>query len=128
MTIEVGVFPQVLTGSPQYGKVFCGNRDNTSISVISDSIIGVAEGRKPQAASCKPEPTIVRGVLYLTPSSLSHHPSSLLDISGRKVLDLKPGPNDVRRLSLGVYFVHPSPGVTRDAPSVERVSRVVIVE
>jgi len=30
---------------------------------------------------------------------------SLLDAAGRKVLDLKPGANDVRRLAPGVYFV-----------------------
>jgi hypothetical protein len=29
----------------------------------------------------------------------------LLDISGRKMLDLRPGPNDVGRLAPGVYFV-----------------------
>jgi len=32
----------------------------------------------------------------------------LLDISGRKVLDLKPGANDVRQLAPGVYFVRPA--------------------
>ena len=30
---------------------------------------------------------------------------SLLDISGRKVLDLRHGANDVRALAPGVYFV-----------------------
>ena len=36
----------------------------------------------------------------------------LLDAAGRCVLDLRPGPNDVRHLSPGVYFVregHPGP-------------------
>ena len=49
-------------------------------------------------------PTIVRDVLFLPPSRLSP-PSSLLSIDGRKVMDLKPGANDVSRLSPGVYFV-----------------------
>jgi len=60
--------------------------------------------------------TIVRGVLFLQngdcPASNSMRCSEglspfciLLDIAGRKVLDLHPGPNDVRRLSPGVYFV-----------------------
>jgi hypothetical protein len=35
----------------------------------------------------------------------------LLDISGRKVLNLRPGPNDVSGLAPGVYFAHG--GVTR---------------
>jgi hypothetical protein len=29
----------------------------------------------------------------------------LLDVSGRKALDLKPGENDVRHLAPGVYFI-----------------------
>jgi len=29
----------------------------------------------------------------------------LLDIGGRKVLELRPGPNDASRLNAGVYFV-----------------------
>jgi hypothetical protein len=32
-------------------------------------------------------------------------PAALLDATGRKVLDLEPGTNDVSRLAPGVYFV-----------------------
>jgi hypothetical protein len=31
--------------------------------------------------------------------------AALLDISGRKVLDLHAGPNDVRSLAPGAYFI-----------------------
>ena len=67
------------------------------------------EGRslKPQASNSKQEPTVVRGVLAL-PAASRHKPQPagcLLDVSGRKVLDLNPGPNDVRALAPGVYFV-----------------------
>jgi len=51
--------------------------------------------------------TVIRGVLFL-PQSLTPNPQSLaclLDISGRKVLDLKPGANEVGQLAPGVYFV-----------------------
>jgi hypothetical protein len=37
----------------------------------------------------------------------------LLDACGRKVLDLKPGANDVRALAPGVYFVRESPAIRR---------------
>jgi hypothetical protein len=48
---------------------------------------------------------VVRGVLLL-PEATSRIPqAALLDISGRKVLELKPGANDVRGLAPGVYFV-----------------------
>jgi hypothetical protein len=51
--------------------------------------------------------TICRGTLVLSEAS-SHKPQAtcwLLDIAGRKVLDLRPGPNDVSGLSPGVYFM-----------------------
>jgi hypothetical protein len=51
-------------------------------------------------------PTVVRRALNLQ-SAIYNLQSEivLLDISGRKVLDLKPGANDVSHLSPGVYFV-----------------------
>jgi hypothetical protein len=49
-------------------------------------------------------PTIVRGILELPPKLLTAH-SYLLSVSGRKVLDLHSGANDVSRLAPGVYFI-----------------------
>lgn len=59
-------------------------------------------------------PTLVRGVLYLLPSPFplprgegqEAREWNLLDIAGRKVLDLVPGPNDVSGIAPGVYFIH----------------------
>ena len=68
-----------------------------------------AEGRKTNTG-----PTVVRGVLVLnelgTRSELPERNSvmscaALLDVSGREVLGLHPGANDVRALAPGVYFV-----------------------
>ncbi len=64
-----------------------------------------------QSIIAQPSATVVRNVLFL--AKMGTVPSgtvpifgpSLLDASGRKVLDLQPGANDVRRLSPGVYFV-----------------------
>jgi len=72
-----------------------------------EQFVGVEERRQPTAYSSRPIATIVRGVLFLPPASgVGRGASSvLLDISGRAVLDLRPGANDVRRLSPGVYFV-----------------------
>jgi len=55
-----------------------------------------------------PDATIVRGVLFLEgdcPRTGTVPKAALLDISGRKVLVLCPGANDVSRLSPGVYFI-----------------------
>jgi hypothetical protein len=65
---------------------------------------GIEETMNDERVSMNVGPTIVRGVLFL-PSSLLPPPFSLLSIDGRKVMDLKPGANDVRALAPGVYFV-----------------------
>ncbi len=70
--------------------------------------IGALGGIQEQAGApvSRPEGTIVRGVLWLPKATdCESQPACLLDISGRKVLDLRPGANDVSRLAPGVYFV-----------------------
>jgi len=70
--------------------------------------------------------SIIRGVLLL-PEATTHKPqaASLLDISGRKVMDLEPGANDARALAPGVYFVRQASSVRHQASSV---SKVVLTE
>jgi hypothetical protein len=46
--------------------------------------------------------------------------ASLLDISGRKVMGLRTGANDVRALAPGVYFVV-TPSPSSSPPEGERV-------
>ena len=46
-------------------------------------------------------PTLVRGILPLSGES----PAALLDITGRQVMELEPGRNDIRHVPPGVYFV-----------------------
>jgi photosystem II stability/assembly factor-like uncharacterized protein len=54
--------------------------------------------------------TIVRGVLNLQPA-IYDLPTEivLLDAAGRRVLNLRPGANDVQSLAPGVYFVRSEP-------------------
>ena len=76
---------------------------------------GVEEGCTLLDASlAKQVATVVRGVLYLRPSPFplseregqgARGRSVLLDVTGRRVMSLLPGPNDVRHLAPGVYFV-----------------------
>jgi hypothetical protein len=90
-----------------------------------DSTAGVAESYKPCAPRSTLMQTVVRGVLHLEEStSARESPCGLLDVSGRKVLDLKPGANDVRALAPGVYFVRVKPLV---ASNKLRVARKVVV-
>ncbi len=67
--------------------------------------------------------TVVRGVLILPPSLRTAN-SSLLSIDGRKVLDLRPGANDVSSLAPGVYFVRSEPSAVGRQPSA--VTKVVV--
>jgi hypothetical protein len=69
---------------------------------------GIEEGRQPMANGVRPTVTVIRGVLFLSEASGEKREArgELLDISGRKVLDIRAGANDVSRLAPGVYFVH----------------------
>jgi hypothetical protein len=71
--------------------------------------------------------TIVRGVLFLggdCPRTGTVPKAVLLDISGRKVIDLKPGANDVRSLAPGVYLVRSEPSAVSREPSA--VTKVIV--
>ena len=75
--------------------------------------VPVEEYLRLHAASAKPVPTVIRGVLFLPlASSVEHGASStLLDISGREVMELRSGANDVHALAPGVYFVREGLGI-----------------
>ncbi len=61
--------------------------------------------------------THVRGVLDLAGTA----PAELLDITGRRVAGLAPGPNDLRHLSPGIYFVR-----ARSGPAA--VTKILVVQ
>ena len=105
---------------PAQSRLYVANQ-SSYISVLRDSGEGIQEGRK-LAAGAKPLPTIVRGILFLPRSFDTSISRSLLDISGRKVLDLLPGPNDVRALAPGVYFVR----IAQAQAQAQAVRKVVI--
>jgi hypothetical protein len=81
-----------------------------AIKVLTDlgEPYGIEEATSPQGRMTDVLPTVVRGVLFLPPSRL-FPARSLFAIDGRRVLDLSPGPNDVRSLAPGVYFVRSEP-------------------
>ena len=102
-------------------------RDPTHPDMGADEIVGGAVEETPNAAARTTNvPTIVRGVLFLPVASRdeAEATSVLLDISGRKVLDLRAGANDVRQLAPGVYFVRPEPSAVSRQPSA--VTKVVL--
>ncbi len=69
--------------------------------------VGAEEKSEVRIRKAEPKtPTVVRGVLNLTSAFCNLHSDfALLDASGRSVMDLAPGPNDVSLLAPGVYFL-----------------------
>ncbi|MEO0081996.1 MAG: VCBS repeat-containing protein [candidate division WOR-3 bacterium] len=67
---------------------------------------GIAQPRT-QASVRQVAASMVRGVLLLPEGYSDERGAStvLLDISGRKMMELAPGPNDIRHLAPGVYFL-----------------------
>jgi hypothetical protein len=96
---------------------------DSGLQIIEFFGTGIQESFKPQATSSRLEPTVVHGVLYLK-ESRSSSPSCLMDISGRKVMSLHPGANDVRTLAPGIYFVRSEPSAASRGPSA--VTKVVL--
>ena len=110
-------------------SIFVGGRTNSDSGgmdymTLKYGVAGaVAETPSAEVRTPNVGPTIVRGVLNLGVDSRQHsaYRAELLDISGKKVLNLHAGPNDASRLAPGVYFVRPASGVEREASSVTKV-------
>jgi DNA-binding beta-propeller fold protein YncE len=72
------------------------------VSIIKDDLSGI-RGRHSGTRLSEREriPTLIRRVLALP----GRAPAELLDITGREVMELRSGENDLRHLAPGVYFV-----------------------
>ncbi|HDR00104.1 MAG TPA: hypothetical protein ENN51_07475 [candidate division WOR-3 bacterium] len=108
--VTAGTDGVVITGSS------VGTGTGTDYATLRYHAIGVSEEPGPRG----PEPaqgfaTIVRGRLYLEAGR-----PVLLDATGRRVMELRPGENDLTRLAPGVYFVLSPTG------DVKHLGRVVI--
>jgi len=90
-------------------EVFYGCADTTGIEEPG------TPGLPPVRAVLCPNPT--RGMIRLA----SRSGAVLFDRDGRAVAGLVPGPNNVRHLSPGVYFVHQASGAERDGPNTAKV-------
>ena len=117
---------------PVRERIFAIGADTNTIHVLRDVPCGIEEPPDKRPTFTPRGPTIVRGVLSLPQRGLGHDPGSenrsgscpapvLLDATGRKVMDLTPGENNVRHLAPGVYFVRQASGVVRNASSVHKV-------
>jgi subtilisin family serine protease len=96
-------------GVPGKDSAFGAGRIDCSLAVAFTPLPTVAleEQPRPVTSPATSLPAIICGILFVPqhPTANTSHPVALLDITGCKVLDLHPGPNDVSRLTPGVYFV-----------------------
>ncbi len=98
-------YPKTLELSPEQHSIYVGCSD--VILVYPDTPPGVEETSNAEVQTTNRGPTVLRGILHLPlPLGVERRASSvLLDVSGRKVMDLHPGANDVRAMAPGVYFI-----------------------
>jgi hypothetical protein len=88
------------------GCVFVSYASSDSMFWNAPWQTGVAEPVAPKAVRRDLAPSLVRGVLMMEDRGRkTEDRAELLDASGRRVIVLKPGANDVSRLAPGVYFV-----------------------
>jgi YVTN family beta-propeller protein len=131
-TVGVGGGPRDFRHSPQQNQVYVANHLGSSISVLRDSGGGIGETMNAEVRTTS-APTTVREILFLNGlGTQSQSPGRdwvmsravLLDISGRAVMSLHPGANDIRHLASGVYFVRSEPSAVSREPSA--VTKVVV--
>ncbi|MCX6842928.1 MAG: hypothetical protein NTX53_11675 [candidate division WOR-3 bacterium] len=96
------------------------------VCILETLQTAVAEPKQVDGEQARKGASVVRGVLF-TPEARGEKRearSELRDISGRKVAELHPGANDVRRLSPGVYFIREEPQATNLKP--QAVHKVIL--
>jgi hypothetical protein len=92
----------------------CSYGNYCFFAFIREVQVGVAEGRWTRTPRRPPHPSIVRGIINLqSPVCNLQSEVVLLDACGRKVMDLRPGENDVRHLAPGVYLVRVGSDLSR---------------
>jgi YVTN family beta-propeller protein len=131
-----------MTWSERFRRLYvCHIHQHTNpfLTAIEDTLVGGIQGSGGRCqVSSRVGPTVVRNVLVWSPTTPSLRnngqdrdcpseggpvPALLLDVSGRKVLDLHPGENDLRALAPGAYFLR-----TTDTDGKPTTSRLVIVD
>jgi hypothetical protein len=98
--------PRMFLPVPAHRRIYVGCDYTSSVPVIRTDPSGIEEAPCAEVPATNASPTVMQGALLL-PGATGSKPqaASLLDVSGRKVLDLHPGANDVRALAPGVYFI-----------------------
>jgi hypothetical protein len=114
--------------TPDGGYIIAGHAgvrwvDAWLIKSDAEGLLAVEEPGSPCACRAAAATIVSRTLRYRPTDGSSRQSAELVDLTGRDVMDLKPGENDISRLSPGVYFVREEgsriPG--SEGPSVRKV-------
>ena len=105
-TLNTGFYANEFLTVPAHSRVYVGGSGNSFMPVIRTDPPGVEEAMSYERGVMNVLSTVVRGVLMMEDRGpKTGKREGLMNVSGRKVLDLHPGANDARALAPGVYFV-----------------------
>ncbi|MFO7651887.1 MAG: YncE family protein [bacterium] len=104
-SIQLGRSPVCMAWNPIDSRVYVSDQMDNVVFVIRDTSTAVAEEATDSVVQ-RASSRIVHGVLDLPATGVGRQASSVLvNAAGSKVANLRPGLNDVSRLSSGVYFI-----------------------
>jgi len=121
--VEVGYYqaPGRTWGVAVDGDYVYVTYEGSGLIILQFYGAGVDETQGAEVRTANPTSAVVRGDLRLGDwGRETGDQVELLDISGKKVLDLHPGANDVRALAPGVYFVRREPQASSHKPQAIR--------
>ncbi|MFO7637844.1 MAG: hypothetical protein R6X14_00845 [bacterium] len=124
-TIPIRSWPLAMAWDPVTNRTYVPTWEGSNVTVIRGGVPAIAGPPGVPTGHQPPGPTIIRNVLNLQPAIWNQQSAIvLLDPTGRKVMDLTPGDNDVRHLAPGVYFVRTALWErSPDPPAVARAGR-----
>lgn len=98
---------------PVRERIFAIGASPTAVHVLRDLPYGVEDATPASVRMSYGGPGIVRANLRLDAGACSTGPAMLFNATGRKVMELEPGPNDIRHIAPGAHFLRQAAGVAR---------------
>jgi hypothetical protein len=89
---------------------------------------GSADCRNRHDPTARPDVSFTEVTKETTLARFRRREAALLDATGRKVMELQEGPNDIRHLAPGVYFLKDEGGRLKDEPGGRTAVRKVVVQ
>jgi len=98
-TIPLGTSPQAICWNRTNSRVYIVDAMDDAVYVIRDTSVGIGESGLATLCPRRASACIISGTLSWT----GGRPANLVDLCGRVIAELRPGSNDLSRLSPGVY-------------------------